>query len=170
MEHEGSFKEGNQFWQARAKHGRDMLFSSPTVLWEGACEYFKWCDENPLYEHKAFAYQGEVVVEKLPKLRAYTMVGLCLFLDCSQSYFRTFKMTTGEGKNDFLTIIEKIEQTIYSQKFNAAAADLLNANIIARDLGLVDKKNVESDITASIKVNLSKEEAKDIAKILKDDY
>ena len=35
-------------------------------------------------------------------------------------------------------VIEKIESIIRSQKFEGAAADLLNANIIARDLGLKD--------------------------------
>lgn len=134
---------GNQFWKLRSKHGREKLFSSSELLWEAAAEYFTWCDENPLYESKAFAYQGEVIIEQLPKLRAYTMEGLCLYLGCTDDYFRSFKSQDRLNKEDYITVITRIEKTIYNQKFTAAAADLLNANIISRDLGLSDKQNID---------------------------
>ena len=35
------------------------------------------------------------------------------------------------------------EEIIYNQKFTGAAADLLNPNIIARELGLADKQQNE---------------------------
>lgn len=137
------FKVGNQFWKARTKIGRDKLFSTPELLWEAACEYFQWCDENPLYERKAFAFQGVVTTEDMPKLRAYTIEGLCLFLDISEGYFRSFKAQERLEKDAFITVINKIEKTIYNQKFTGAAADLLNANIISRDLGLADKQDID---------------------------
>ena len=34
-------------WMLRSKHGRDKLFATPELLWDAACEYFQWCDENP---------------------------------------------------------------------------------------------------------------------------
>lgn len=43
--------EGNQFWKLRSKHGRDKLFATPELLWEEACNYFEWCDENPIITH-----------------------------------------------------------------------------------------------------------------------
>ena len=39
--------KGNQFWKLHSKHGRDTLFSTPDLMWEAACEYFQWCDDNP---------------------------------------------------------------------------------------------------------------------------
>ena len=45
--------KGNQFWMLRSKHGRDKLFATPEALWEAACEYFQWCDENPWTTRKA---------------------------------------------------------------------------------------------------------------------
>lgn len=133
----------NQFWKARAKHGRDKLFETPELLYEAACEYFQWCDDHPLYESKAFAFQGDITIAQMPKLRAYTMDGLCLFLGCTDSYFRSFKILERINKEDFVTVMLQIERTIYNQKFTGAAADLLNANIISRDLGLIDKINNE---------------------------
>lgn len=155
----------NQFWKLRSKHGREKLFASPELLWEAACEYFEWCDKNPLKEAKAFAYQGKISRTTLSKMRAYTLNGLCLYLNCSESYFRSFKSTAKTRKNEeFLEMIEKIETVIYEQKFTGAAADLLNANIISRDLGLRDNHDLT---TAGESMNLSPgERRKRIAEIL----
>lgn len=142
------FKKGNKFWERRSKHGRDKLFKSPELLWKAACEYFEWCENNPLIEVKGFAFQGVVTMKEFPKMRAMTIGGLCLYLDCTPDYFRAFKNQERKNKADFIPIINKIEQTIYNQKFEGAAADLLNANIIARDLGLADK--TEIDMAATI--------------------
>lgn len=134
--------EGNQFWKLRSKHGRDKLFESPDLLWEAACEYFEWCEANPLMESKPMVVsigqnQGSSVeMTEIPKMRPFTLHGLCLYLGCGLAYFRQFKDT--ENK-DFSTVLAEIEQTIYNQKFSGAAAGFLNANIIARDLGLTDK-------------------------------
>lgn len=134
--------EGNQFWKLRSKHGRDKLFETPDLLREAAHEYFQWCEDNPLYEEKGFAFQGIVTKEKFPKMRAFTLNGLCLYLGCNEAYFRQFKTNCSE---DFSTVINEIEKTIYEQKFTGAAADLLNANIIARDLGLKDHTDMTTD-------------------------
>lgn len=130
---------GNQFWKARSKHGRDRLFASAELLWEACCEYFQWVESNPLWEMKPFAYQGVVVQEPVAKMRAMTINGLCLFLDIDETTWRAWREV-----DDFSTVVSKAEKIIYEQKFTGAAADLLNPNIIARDLGLADKKDLGS--------------------------
>ncbi|MFA0813577.1 DNA-packaging protein [Microbulbifer epialgicus] len=130
--------EGNQFWKARTKHGRDKLFANSECLWEACCEYFEWVEENPLFESKLFSYQGAISEGVIPKMRAMTISGLCLFLDIDRSTWTAWK--TDEG---FSTIISRVEEVIYSQKFAGAAADLLNPNIIARELGLKDANTHE---------------------------
>lgn len=142
-----SAPKNNQFWKLRSKHGRDKLFATPELMWDAACEYFEWCDENPLYESKAFAFQGSVTVEEMPIMRAMTLSQLCFYLNCNEAYFRQFKSNLTEKDKDFSTVINDIEQVIYNQKFQGAAGNLLNANIIARDLGLTDK--TASDITTN---------------------
>ncbi|GAA0484367.1 hypothetical protein GCM10009413_20670 [Tatumella punctata] len=74
-------------------------------------------------------------------MRAMTIVGLCIFLDIARSAWYTFKAMEG-----FSDITTRAEEIIYDQKFSGAAADLLNANIIARDLGLKEQSQVE-DVT-----------------------
>ncbi|KUJ54023.1 hypothetical protein AR686_17695 [Chryseobacterium aquaticum subsp. greenlandense] len=128
----------------RAKHGRDKLFGTPALLWEAACEYFRWVEDNPLYETKVFNYQGTIVKEKVPIMRAMTLAGLCFYLNCNEAYFRQFEKDK-EGSGDYSTVITDIKTVIYRQKFEGAAGNLLNANIISRDLGLTDKKDVSSN-------------------------
>lgn len=133
--------KGNRFWEARSSHGRNPKFESPEALWEACCEYFEWVEANPLWEMKAFAYQGEVTQEPIAKMRAMTITGLCIFLDIDRSTWLAYKV-----KEDFSIITTRAEEIIYDQKFSGAAADLLNANIIARDLGLKEQSQVE-DVT-----------------------
>ncbi len=136
---------GNQFWMNRAKHGRDKLFATPELLWQAACEYFRWIEENPLYETKVFQFQGVVVTKEVPIMRAMTMAGLCFYLNCNETYFRQFKTNLPEGEIGFSSVITDIENVVYRQKFEGAAGNLLNANIISRDLGLADKKDISSN-------------------------
>jgi hypothetical protein len=160
----GDARIGNQFWRLRSKHGRDKLFATPELLWQAACEYFKWCETHPLYEMKAFAYQGVIVTKKMPKMRAMTMSQLCFYLNCDESYFRKFKSELTENQKDFFTVIKMIETIIYNQKFQGAAADLLNANIIARDLGLTDKTQIEHTLPQDSDIlRKARERASDIA-------
>ncbi|MFL0105622.1 terminase small subunit [Tenacibaculum maritimum] len=168
---------GNQFWKLRSKHGREKLFETPDLLYDACCEYFEWCDNTPIME--ASIVKGNRVEEvstpmidkkgkkltskakttipydiaQLPKMRPYTLSGLCLYLDCNQAYFNQFESKlkkiseeykTKEDK-DFSKVITRVREIIYTQKFEGAATGLLNPNIIARDLGLADKKDLTSD-------------------------
>lgn len=134
--------KGNRFWEMRSSHGRSPKFKKPSELWEGALEYFEWVEDNPLKEDKVFNYQGEIVRTAVNRMRAMTLQGLCVFLDIGTSTLDEYKRKEG-----FTEVIKRIEEIIYTQKFTGAAADMLNSNIIARDLGLSDKKEVKQEVT-----------------------
>ncbi len=138
--------KGNQFWKNRTKHGRNRIFSTPNMLWKAACEYFKWCDDNPLIEIDYKGKDAERV--EIPKMRAYTLRGLCTYLGVNEAYLRQFEAMLSERNDDLLddfsTIITRIRDVIFVQKFEGAAAGLLNSNLIARDLSLVDRSDVTS--------------------------
>ena len=139
--------KGNQFWKLRSSHGRKKLFESPELLWEAACEYFQWCIDNPLVEEKLFHSNGVIIKGKENKMRPFTLIGVCHYCDCNKGYFNDFESALKEDKTnlnkDFSVVITRIREVIYKQKFEGAAAGFLNPNIIARDLGLADKKEVE---------------------------
>lgn len=124
----------NQFWKLRSKHGRDQLFSAPQTLWEAACEYFQWCDENPLYTSemmKAGPLSGEFV--SIPHTRPYTIEGFCRYCGTGVNYLRNLRNTSTPEMQE---VIDMIEATIRQQKFEGAAVGVFNSAIISRDLGL----------------------------------
>lgn len=67
-----------------------------------------------------------------------TEMGLCVFLGISTSSFYKYYV----GDNDYVDIITRIREVIRTQKFEGAAAGFLNANIIARDLGLKEQHDL----------------------------
>ena len=145
--------EGNQFWKLRSKHGRDTLFATPEKMWEAACEYFEWVDKNPLTRQEIKVvnigdYQSEIQTKDVGIGRPYTLHGLCRYLDCNVDYFTRFEIVRKERKDqdskDFCSVITRIREIIYDQKFSGAAVGMFSANIIARDLGLTDKQEIES--------------------------
>ncbi len=127
--------KGNRFWEARSSHGRKPIFASPDDLWDACIQYFNWVEENPLWEDKLVTFQGAATHEPVAKMRAMTVSGLCIFLDIDQTTWREYAK-----KEDFSTVTTRVEEIIRAQKFSGAAADLLNPNIIARDLGLAEKQ------------------------------
>ena len=135
-----SFKQGNQLWQLREKHGRNYLFKTPEALWEAACGYFQWCDGHPVIE--VVRGHRSLPVLALPKLRAYTLHGLCVYLGCGHKYFNHFEAQlagkTDEVSEEYLRILSLIRDVIYEQKFTAAAAGELNPSLIAREMNLAN--------------------------------
>ena len=153
------FQSGNKFWLARSKHGRNPIFKDAAQLRDACFEYFQWVEDNPLLEEKIFHASGVITKDTITKMRAMTIRAMCFFIGLSRQGWQEYS-----EKPDFSDIVKEIEDVIYSQKFEGAAADLLNSNIIARELGLSD--NVKNEHTGAnggaIQVNttaMSAEEA-----------
>lgn len=134
----GRFLPGNRFWEARSSAGPKPKFENADDLWMACVEYFNWVTDNPLYADQLVTFQGAATHEPVAKMRAMTIAGLCLFLDVAPNTWREWR----DARPDLTTIITRAEQVIFQQKFEGAAADLLNGSIIARDLGLADRKEL----------------------------
>lgn len=142
----GRFLPGNRFWEARSSAGPNPKFDGPESLWAACQEYFAWTMDNPLYADQLVTFQGKTTHEPIAKMRAMTLTGLCLFLDITDQTWRDWKAE----RADLLGVITRAEAIIYQQKFTGAAADLLNPNIIARDLGLADKKELSGGMALTV--------------------
>lgn len=132
-----AFEPGNQLWKL-GEPGRKRIFETPEQVWEQCKGYFQWIEDNPLREDKLFCHQGTIVRDSVNKMRAMTIAGLCLYLDIDETTWRDYR-----ANPVFSPICARVERVIYEQKFSGAAADLFNANIIARDLGLKDETRTE---------------------------
>ena len=140
------FQAGNKFWLVRSSHGRNPKFKDAEQLRDACYEYFQWVEDNPLLEEKIFHSQGIITKDTISKMRAMTIGGICIFLDIDRTTWENYR-----NNPDFFRITKEVEEIIYNQKFTGAAADLLNANIIARELGLADK--IAQETTGAIHVN-----------------
>jgi hypothetical protein len=154
-----AFNEGHNWWRRRSQHGRGLLFSSPELMWEAACSYFDeadgsdyWKKLEVAFDRNSASFMSQEFVLKTP----FTWEGLCLALDCSLSYFRTFKSKINkkikEGINDdvddnFLTVIENIDYVIKKQQIEGAMVGKFNSNIVARYLGLKDASELSTPNT-----------------------
>lgn len=125
---------GNQYWKARSRHGRKPIWEDPQQMLEACEEYFQWCEDNPLWEVKVSQYQGEPVKMTVPKMRMTTVEGLSVFLGIGTSTWRDYA-----SKDGFSVVVDYVNSVMDSQKLGGAAADLLNASIVSRYLGLVDR-------------------------------
>lgn len=138
----GRYLPGNQYssklWDAKSSYGRKPIFETPEQLRAACYEYFEWIAANPLREELVFCSRGEVTKTETCKMQAMTINGLSIFLDIDEDTWRNYA-----ARPEFFGVTREVEKIIYVQKFTGAAAELLNANIIARDLGLADKKEVE---------------------------
>lgn len=131
-----------ELWEVAKKGvGKPPAFNSPEEMKERAFEYFEWLEENSLRESKPFSSQGEVIYGEIAKMRPATQHGLCVFLNIGVSTWHDYKK-----KPEYSEVTSVIESVMYEQKFSGAATGLLNANIIARDLGLKDGSDI--DITS----------------------
>lgn len=127
--------EGKAWWIS-SRGGRSTMIKSPKVLWKAACEYFEWVENNPILSAKSNMYKGKVLEYTEPKVRAMSILGLCIYLGIAVNTYRNYR--NGLYGNEFTATCSHIEAVIFTQKFENAAAGLLNSNIIARDLQLRD--------------------------------
>jgi hypothetical protein len=96
-----------------------------------------WVDKvqaEPMLEEKAFQSDGKVIKTTVKKMRALTIQGFCGFLGIHTNTYYDWR----RNRADLRDTILQIDDAIKDQKFTGAAAGLLNASIIQRDLGLAD--------------------------------
>lgn len=121
----------------RAALTKRVVFDNPQDFLNAAIDYFEWVDDHPLLEENASVYKGEVTRYAIRKTRPYTKKGLATYLGIPDGRIDIYRKTPGWEET-----IEMVEQAIYTQKFEHAAAGLMNASIISRDLGLAEKTEI----------------------------
>jgi len=133
---------GNRYWARRKenKGGSPRKFNSPEELAEAIDGYFEWMEANPLHELKSWQNMGTPVGLEVPKMRAMGVASLCLHIGISRKSLINYEARSDE----YAEIIQAARDTIFAQKFEGAAADMLNSNVIIRDLGLKERTDVTS--------------------------
>lgn len=152
---------------AKRGKGQPKKIESPEKLWEYFQSYVEYKKGNPKYENKANMKTGEII--PVPKELPLTWVGfeVWLFENGIINHLENYRYNTGGDYSEYLGIIKTIDQIIYEDKFTGASAGIFQHNIIARDLGLIDKKEVKSDVKATM-VDLTDDELREQIERLRD--
>ena len=107
----------------------------PDELAEAAQEYFKH-RENDFF--KVDDYKGKDAKRvTYDRHKPFTLTSLCNYLGISLETFSNYKK-----RPEYFGVCKAIEAIIYENKFDGAAAGIYNHAIIARYLGLADKKEL----------------------------
>lgn len=142
------FSLGNELWKLRERSGPRPKYDDPAEVFALCVEYFEHVDSNPLSEQKVFHSDKSIVKADVEKMRPYTIAGLCEYLCIARSTWNDWR----EKRKDLSEVIEWADMVMERQKFEGAAAGLMNANIISRDLGLADRKDVNQKTALVVEV------------------
>ena len=142
---------GNNYWQFRDKHGRDFIYT-PDQLWNEAINYFEWMSIS-VWNKKEAIKSGDLAGKTmdLPTQTPMSIESFCLFTDITPDTFRNYISNDGNYK-DFFEVTTRIKIIIESNQFEGATVGAYNPNIIARKLGLVDKKETTGELKAELKI------------------
>lgn len=134
--------KGNNYWQFANKHGRDHKYT-PDALWSEAVEYFEWMTKK-VWNNKEPIKSGDMAgkVMNVPTQTPMSIETFCLYADISVQTFYNYE-SNKDGYEAFFEIITRIRAIIESNQFEGATVGAYNPNIIARKLGLIDKKDIQ---------------------------
>ena len=118
--------------------GAPRKFETPEALAEAVAEYFEHVDDNPL----EVGASGK-------RMRAATLAGLCQFIGITTQAWGLWRGEGEHSRPDLFSVMALAEDAMREQKFTGAAAGLLNANIIARDLGLAEKREEQVNLNVT---------------------
>ena len=136
-----AFKEGNNYWEFRGKHGRDFKYT-PEDLWEEAVKYFDWMSTRVWNKKEAIKSgdrAGQLI--DIPTSTPLSIESFCLFADISYDTFRNYLSNEG-SYIDFFEITTRIATIIKSNQFEGATVGAYNHSIISRTLGLSDRQDI----------------------------
>lgn len=139
------------------KGGRPRKFSHPAKLLSAFQEYLADRREREIQiTETEIGVVGQSSVDKTKTKHIQhplSIVDFCVFLGCSRNWWN-------ELPDEFLGVKNIISDYIFSYQLKGAETGQFNANIVARELGLADKKE-ESIKIEELPKGFTKEEAKD---------
>jgi DNA-packaging protein gp3 len=144
-----SMKNSPKAWMRAMFAAREANpYAEPETLLAACAEYLDQCEEDPLQESKLVSFEGNSRLEEVPKMRVPTLMGLCLHLGIHRDTWGSWRR--GDVRPELRSVVEQVEQHMWDKKFSGAAAGLLNPQIISRDLGLIDKQQIDGKTTVVI--------------------
>lgn len=131
--------------------GKPKYIESPEKLWELFLEYKEWVHKNPILKQDFVGKDAEEVNRRLQ--RPLTWVGFeCYLYDAGIiTELNHYEQNTDNSYTAYRPIITHIKKVIETNQFEGATVGIYQQNIIARKLGLVEKREETQTVIKVVK-------------------
>lgn len=135
-----------------AKH---KYIETPEKMWELFEQYVLDTKKTPKFENILIQKTGDIV--QVPRERPISFIGFenWLYKNAIISQLRSYEQNDNDSYKEYLPIITRIKAFIYEDKADGATVGIFNSSIVARELGLTEKQEIESKVTQTTKIDLS---------------
>ena len=149
----GRFVRHNRLWLYRASAGAEPHFATVAEFAAAVAAYFEWLEgEGATIAVERVAVRKEGVTHYVEeRLRLPSLTALCSHMGILLRTWHGWRTT----RPDFDPVRLAAEQAITSAKIEGAAADVFNAAFVAREMGLVERREtahgLAPDLTALLR-------------------
>ena len=151
--------KGNRLESVYYPPYKTRAYATPELIREECDSYFNWIDENPIMKNEALKSgldAGKII--SIPTQRPYLLEGLCDHLGITVQTFLNYE-SKPEYK-EYFDICTYVRQRIYRQNLEFGYSGAFDAGLVARKLGIADKKEFEANIKATEIIVRNEEEKK----------
>ena len=134
--------KGNQYAKGCKTSGAPKSFATKEELRAAFDEYFDWADNTPLFKVdicKSGLQTGQLL--NIPVQRPYLIESMCNYLGISLQTFANYE--SKEQYQEFFEVCAYARSRIYSQNIEYGYIGGFDAGLVARKLGIADKKDME---------------------------
>lgn len=140
--------KGNKYGCGYYPPYRPRAYATPEAFKEATDDYFNWIDNNPIMKNEALKSgldAGRII--QVPTQRPYLIEGLCDHLGITVQTFMNYE--SKEEYKAFFEVCAYVRQKIYRQNLEYGYSGAFDAGLVARKLGIADKKEMEANIRAA---------------------
>lgn len=137
-------------WE-KVNEGNVVVSNTPLELWQSACAYFKWTEDNPLKIKRTITTgkeAGKQVTEEHP--RPFSIKGLCLHCGILEEYLYDVRNSKTRD-SEYYIVISKILYIIYVQNLEYATVGVYSPVFTAKLLG-VEKDDASTPSSIRVEV------------------
>lgn len=124
-----------QHWEI-LKAGRVKVSETPQEFFENACNYFKWCDDNPITTKETISVgkkAGDEVDRK--QIRPYTTKGLCIHCGVLEEWLKDMR-DLKDPNSLWYNLVTRVLYIIYVQNLELATVGVFNPIFVSKVLNM----------------------------------
>lgn len=117
---------------------------TPEQVFDMAVKYFEWAESNAIKSAETSSFQGRTYQDEVKKPRVFTWAGLKLFCGWSEGAITKWRKEPG-----YCDVMAFVDTVIHEQKYQLAANGIINAGMVAKELGIDKPAQVNVEAVAN---------------------